>query len=506
MKEQLPQSIAPANPVDKLRSWQRFHIRLTALYGGAVFLTLILMALAFYWLSVASEVQALQQRLLAMATSLAHSIEAEKIEDQPADATEMSPFQRELLERFTEVARRDPDVESIYILRPTNEPTKLRFFVDYVKKGEAGKPGELYQASDVPVLLKGFNEPVVENEPYRDEFGLTISGYAPLLSADGRSVGVLGIDVSAGRLYLLKRNVLWLTLSLFGIAATLVGIASILVARNVREPLTRLINATAAIAQGNLHTRLSLQRKDEFGVLGRHFDQMANELQQRELIRDTFGRYVSQDVAKTLLATGLTPVLGGEERIVSVLFCDLHGYSTISERLSPVQVVELLNRYLGAMNIIIDEHRGCVIEFLGDAILAVFGAPSYFPDHAEQAVECALAMRERLRLLNDEWNQSAEVLSWWRPGFSKLEARIGIHTGPVVAGNLGSPQRMKYSVIGDSVNVAARLEELNKELNGTILISEDVRSRLSASLAAQAEVRGDFKVKGREQTVRIFAL
>ena len=394
------------NPLDQLRAWQRFHIRLTALYGGTVLLTLVLMAYAFYWLGVSAELQALQRRLLATATSLAHSINADELSALPVDDIRSARLQAELLLRFKQVATEDPDVESIYILTPTAEPTKLRFFVDYVKQGEAGKPGDAYEASELPVLLKGFVTAAVENEPYKDDFGLTLSGYAPLLTTTGKSIGVLGLDVAADRITFIKQRAFAISASLFAVAVLLVGIASLLVARNVRDPLTRLINATAAIARGDLTIRLKLQRNDEFGLLATHFDYMTTELQQREMIRATFGRYVSEDVARTLLSGGNAPTLGGEERIVTILFCDLRGYTTISEQLSPGQVVELLNLYFSAMNAIVDEHRGCIIEFLGDAILAVFGAPIYVQDHSERALRCALMMRERLSQLNAEWDDS----------------------------------------------------------------------------------------------------
>ena len=494
------------NPLDQLRAWQRFHIRLTALYGGTVLLTLVLMAYAFYWLGVSAELQALQRRLLATATSLAHSINADELSALPVDDIRSARLQAELLLRFKQVATEDPDVESIYILTPTAEPTKLRFFVDYVKQGEAGKPGDAYEASELPILLKGFVTAAVENEPYKDDFGLTLSGYAPLLTTAGKSIGVLGLDVAADRITFIKQRAFAISASLFAVAVLLVGIASLLVARNVRDPLTRLINATAAIARGDLTIRLKLQRNDEFGLLATHFDYMTTELQQREMIRATFGRYVSEDVARTLLSGGNAPTLGGEERIVTILFCDLRGYTTISEQLSPGQVVELLNLYFSAMNAIVDEHRGCIIEFLGDAILAVFGAPIYVQDHSERALRCALMMRERLSQLNAEWDDSPQAQRWWKRGVSKLEARMGIHTGPVVAGNLGSPERMKYAVIGDSVNIAARLEELNKELNTSILISDEVRARVPQDLQIAMRPHGEHKVKGRLQVVNVYAI
>jgi adenylate cyclase len=215
---------------------------------------------------------------------------------------------------------------------------------------------------------------------------------------------------------------------------------------------------------------------------------------------------VSKDVARLLLDQRVHTELDGEERVVTVLISDIRGYTSISERLPPVQVVDMLNRYLSAMNEVIDDHKGCVIELLGDAILAVFGAPNYLPDHSERAVRCALGMRQRLEELNQEWRQSGLSRYWQNDGEAGLSERIGIHTGPVVAGNLGGNIRVKYSVIGDSVNVAARLEAMNKELDTDILVSEQVYTQLPAELLGQFRDRGVHQIKGRQQSVHVFAI
>ena len=483
-----------------------FHIKLTVLYGGAVFITIVAMAFVFYQLVVTSEIDGLKQRLLAIATSLSQGIDASSMASVPLDNTEVTPLHAQLLKQFGSVANADPDIDSIYILRPTLEPTKLRFFVDYAKDGDFGAPGEIYMAGDVPVLLKGFELPIVEDEPVVDKYGLSLSGYAPVLNAQGQSVGVLGVDVMVERLVALERQVLWVTLVVFGIAACLVGLLSLIVARSIRRPLQSMISATSAIAQGKYDEPVGLARSDEFGVLSQCFENMAQELKERQLIKDTFGRYVSEDVARALLDSGNLPLLGGEERVVTILFSDIRDYTSISEKLSPVQMIDMLNKYLGEMNAIIDEHRGCVIEFLGDGILAVFGAPEYFPNHAEAALECAMDMRDRLDKLNQEWDESGLTKLWQQAGVDKLVTRAGIHTGLVVAGNLGSPTRMKYAVIGDSVNVAARLEVLNKELNTSILISEDMKSYLSSGLAEQLVDQGEIKVKGRQHSINVFSI
>lgn len=490
----------------RLHAWQRFHFRLTLLYGGAVFLSLALLGGIFYQVGFENEVEGLQKRLLAVVTSLAASIDSSQITAVPVESTEMTPFHQALIERFKDVASKDPDVKTIYILRPTLEPTKLRFFMDFAKDGAVGQPGEEYDATDIPVMIQGFTGPAVEDEPYTDEFGTTLSGYAPIQTRDGRSIGLVGIDVDVARINQIQNDVMWNVLKVFGVAAILLAIVSIFVARSVRQPLSRIINATGMVARGELGTRIGMQRSDEFGLMSLHFDNMAEGLQEREFIRETFGRYVSEGVAKALLDHRDTLKLGGEERVVTVLLSDLRGYSTICEQLPPVQIVEMLNQYLGVMSDIIDAHQGCVIEFIGDAVLAVFGAPNSIPDHSEQAVRCAIEMRKKLVELNNEWVKSGLARYWKSCGMDEIGARIGVHTGRVVAGNLGSRSRMKYAIIGDTVNVAARLETLNKELDTDILISMDVYAHLSEELAALAEDKKSHKVKGREQEVRVYSI
>ena len=494
------------DPLTELRGWQRFHFRLISIYGGTVFLALFMVGSIFYQLGFDSEFQGLQRRLLAMVNSLSVSIDAEQIKTIPVNGTEFTPFHQDLYERFKSVADNDPDVETIYVLRPTREPTKLRFLVDYAKDNNTGSPGEEYDAQDVPVLLKGFAAAAVEDELYADEFGVTLSGYAPIRDQNGTSVALVGVDVRAIEIENIRTRILNTVLFVFGLAALAVSLVSYLVGRSVRHPLSKIIDAAGEIAKGKLNTRIRLQRRDEFGVMSYHIDQMAEGLQEREFIRETFGRYVSENVAKSLLDHPEQLQLGGEERIVSVLFIDLRSYSTISEQMPPAQVVEMLNQYFGSMNDIIARHHGSVIEFLGDAILAVFGAPNYMSDHAEKAMRCALDMCQQLKDLNEQWKEQGIDRYWRHAGIEQLQARIGIHSGRVIAGNLGSPSRMKYAVIGDTVNVAARLETMNKELKSEVCISAEVYSSLPVELTENLRDEGYHHLKGREQTVRVYTL
>jgi adenylate cyclase len=465
------------------------------------------MGVVFYRVALAAELGGLRDRLLATAITLSMMLDAEGLDHVRGPEDVDHPAFRDALRRFEQICAHYPRIHAIYVMRPTSDPLVLETIVDYTRSEvEVAPPGEPYDTTPVPVMRQGLLAPAVEQEPFRDEWGLTISGYAPLATASGRPVGLVGLDFDARRVDEIRLEVLETTLVAFGLAGLLMVGLGVLVARNLKRPLSVVMTASEEVASGKLDTRVSVAREDEFGLLGDNFNRMAEGLQEREFIRDTFGRYMSEEVARSLLSRPELLALGGEEREVTVLFSDLRGYSSVSERLRPTEVVALLNEYLGAMNEIIEAHRGCVIEYLGDAILAVFGAPNELPEHATAAVRCAAAMRERLVELNRGGEARGVAAQWQALGFEQLAARVGIHTGRVVAGNLGSKTRMKYAVTGDTVNVAARLEQLNKQLGTEILFSGDVRERLAEDVRELTVERGSHLVKGRDGEVATWSI
>lgn len=208
-------------------------------------------------------------------------------------------------------------------------------------------------------------------------------------------------------------------------------------------------------------------------------------------IRGIFGRYLSDDVVTTLLESPEALRLGGERRKVTILFTDLRGFSSISERLDAENVVKLLNIYLGSMAQVIDRYGGSINEFIGDAILTVFGAPLVYEDAAERAVACALSMQLEMEQVNVECAAA---------GLPRLEMGIGVHTGEVIVGNIGSKRRTKYGLVGRNVNLASRVETYT--VGGQVLISEVTAAELGDLL----ETRGRFKVKpkGLKSAITIF--
>lgn len=487
--------------LSRLGVFRRIHVRLTAIYALALLLVLTPAAVFIYRSNVAAELEGLYSRLRMTTVSLAAVIDARRL----AAITEAGdPYRLELEQRFRAVMAEAPEISSLYVFRPTADPNVLTFVIDTDVRKAPAAFGQAYDARNYPELVTSIARPMVEREPVADAWGLSISGFAPVRDAAGEAIAIVGIDTDAARVELMERRLLFAAIGISVGAMLLLGLVAVGVGRALRGPLAKVIAGTERIAGGELSARVALDRRDEFGVLGRHFDRMAVGLEEREQIRAMFGRYVSEDVAKKLLNDRANAVLG-EEREVSVLFSDLRGYSTLSEGLLPADVLALMNRYLERMSPAIAVHGGCVIEYQGDGILAVFNAPDDVADHAEHATRCALAMRDALAGLNAEWDAAGTSASWRARGVDGLRARIGVHTGRVVAGTLGSDLRMKYAVLGDTVNLAARLEGLNEALGSDILISAETFARLPAELAARFVARGEQLVKGRSRPVAVYS-
>lgn len=224
--------------------------------------------------------------------------------------------------------------------------------------------------------------------------------------------------------------------------------------------------------------------------------------QRYESVKSTFGRYVSPEVVELLMADPEKLSLGGEEREVAILFADLEGYSTMSEHLSPTETLSLLNRFFDRVNRVVQRHEGMVNNYLGDGVLAVFGAPLAIADHSQKALDAALDLLREVESLDAELGRESGPGAGER---NRIGVRIGLHSGRVVVGNLGNEQRTDYAVIGDVVNTAARLEALNKSLGTRLLLSEALRRELTREPAGLVAL-GAKRVKGREQEVEVFTI
>lgn len=490
---------------------RRIYVRWALFLLAALMLLMMVVSRVYYVHGYQAEFSALQQRLMGVISTLSRVVEGQPIAEfsqqlSSSTASQRTDYHTELSELFEYVAGIDPDISTIYILMPTERPGHLRFYLDFATQGETAEIGEFYDATELPLLLQGFSGATVEPEPFEDVYGLSLSAYAPVKDAAGEVVGIVGADVEIDRLNALARRVWHFVLSMGAGATLLVLLLTFWLSQSLKVPLNILMAGAARVADGDLQSPIVLNRKDEFGVLAASFNQMVRDLRDREMVRELFGMYMSKKLAHVLMQHGESPNLGGEERFATILFCDLKGYTKMSERMSPQQLIDTLNTFFGGMNQIIDEHEGCVIEYMGDAILAVFGAPFYAQNHAANAVNAALAMQAHLEVLNKAWEQSHVASLWQESGMSKIEMRVGIHTGMLVAGNLGSKSRMKYGVIGDTVNVASRLETMNNELGTNILMSDSVRVHLSPEMKNELRSCGEHVLKGRKHRVSVYTI
>jgi adenylate cyclase len=230
---------------------------------------------------------------------------------------------------------------------------------------------------------------------------------------------------------------------------------------------------------------------DELEDLARGFNRMVDGLKERDNLRTTFGKYMTASVMEHLLSGKVA--LGGESLNVTILFTDIRSFTSLSEKMDPQQLVGLLNEYFSEMVSIVMQEDGVVDKYIGDAIMAVFGAPVPKPGDAVNAVRAAVRMRQSLQNLNRRLEER---------GVPPLRTGIGIHTGEVVAGNIGSEKRMEYTVIGDAVNLASRLESNTKEVGVNVLISEDTYE-LTKHMILARPVR-EITVKGRKKPVMTY--
>jgi adenylate cyclase len=218
------------------------------------------------------------------------------------------------------------------------------------------------------------------------------------------------------------------------------------------------------------------------------------EGREKRKMKRLFGQYVSKDVYAQLVAHPELARLGGQRRDMTVLFSDIRGFTTLTEKGQPEDIVHMLNEYFTRMVEIVFRHHGTVDKFVGDMVMALFGAPLEDPRHADHAVEAAIDMMDELRRLNAQWVAEGRDV--------KVDIGIGINTGPMIAGNIGSAQIMSYTVIGDAVNLGSRLESLNKQYSTHIIISDETRQRLTGRYVFRP--LGDVVVKGKTRPVAIF--
>ncbi len=262
---------------------------------------------------------------------------------------------------------------------------------------------------------------------------------------------------------------------------------TVLMSRSVLRPVRDLLEATERVKAGDFSVRVPVISGDELGTLAQSFNEMMRGLTEREALQDAFGSYVDPQVARQVLEEGTR--IEGEETEVTIAFVDIRGFTTFAEHASAREAVAYVNDFLELVVPIVTRHGGHANKFIGDGLLAVFGAPARLADHADRAVAAAAEMATAVRKRFGD----------------RLQIGIGVSSGHVLSGTVGGGGKLDFTVIGDPVNVASRVEEVTRATGDTVLITEATRELLSNWRLPLGE-RGAIPLKGRRDPVRIYAL
>ena len=486
--------MTPASSRPALPAWRRLAVRLALAFAVLTFLSVVIVGVLVRQRQKRELEDAVGTQLLniaRVAVLLVDPAQHAELERSRATAT---PAYRRLRASLAAVQREvllTTPIRTLVDFDPSHRRARV-----VVTSTDAEPPGGWYDLA--PELIDPISWSLEDGVArytgaYRNAGGTWISAVAPIVDSRGRAVALLSVDyqvdVFLDRLRELDTTVL--QGSAAGAACAL--LLGLLFARRLTRPISALTGAVARVAGGDLSQSLPVRSRDEVGVLTGAFNEMVEGLRQRDFIRNAFGRYVSPEVARTVLESPDGLRLGGHKREITVLMSDLRGYTRFAEHGDPAGVMEVLNDYLGHMAEIVIAHGGTINEFIGDAIFAVFGAPVEHPDHAERAAATALAMQRA----NTELNRANAGRG--RPIF---EMGIGLHTGEAVVGNIGSEQRTKYAVVGAAVNLAARVEGCT--VGGQILMTSATFERLADLAEATPPV--SVELKGLAAPVALYEL
>lgn len=469
-----------------------FRTRITLLTSGLVFAVTALTLGSVLKLADKVLRRELGNHLLTLATTTALMIDGDQHATLQSPEQMSSPTYKSikgLLIRLQH-ANAGRHVKYLYTMARTESPGIYRFVVDSDEGSEGAKLGDEYDARGLPELLNAFNGPIAESEFSRDKWGLSLSGYAPIYDGSGVPVAIVGADAEVGGLEAMRKGVVdRLAISLL-VGLVLAFGAGVYSGRILARPLDELVSATDKVSRGDYGRQFAIATPPEFARVSEALNRMLAGLRERDLMRSSFERYVSRPVAERILADPGRVILAGEHRTITLLFLDFRGFRWHTEDMSPEEVLKVLNEYFTRMIDVLFAHEGTLDKFVGDGMMCLFGAPIEQPDDPERAVRAAVAMQREAAWINAAKRAARQT---------ELRVGIGIHTGPVVAGNIGSERRLEYSVVGDTVNLANCVQEEAGE--GEVLITEATWELVKDKVACLE--MAPRRLKGRDEPVAL---
>ncbi|HBA60859.1 MAG TPA: hypothetical protein DCZ92_08575 [Elusimicrobia bacterium] len=382
-------------------------------------------------------------------------------------------------------------VEDICVLRRTGKTSIWEYVLDADTTQDGAALGELYDATEWHEMHDAYDGPTADRDFHRDSEGEYLSGYAPVRNKNGDSVAVVEVYTRAEVFHKILRRVGRRIIWFLSAVLVLTWPLSFLLGRILAGPLRTLVKAAEEIGKGNFDHKVSLPHGGEFDAVSKAFADMASGLKERDFVKQVFQRYVSKEVAAEIMKMPLETLLAGERRRVTILFTDVRSFTQLAEKMRPEEVLNILNDHFSMLIDALFDFEGTLDKFLGDGLMAIFGAPITHPNDAERAVRAGLRMQAKINEYNFRQRSA---------GNPELHIGIGINTGTAVAGNIGSDKRKEYSVIGDTVNIAARLQALAK--GGDVVISHATYEEVQDLV--KVEKLPPQMLKGKEVPVNVY--
>lgn len=393
--------------------------------------------------------------------------------------------------------REDVWVERIFTLVPAAEnPNIVEYGVDTEERFEyLHHPGDIYTRNGAPVSigLDGIDRLAGNLKDFQAGYS---SAFAPVRDRSGKLVAELGVTLMPAP-HSVLREIGPDMLAPFAVTLALALLVAMILSGQVSKPLYDLRRTIEAIEKGDFNVGAAAPASSgkEFVEMGAAISAMAAGLRERDTIKRAFSGYISRQVLDSIMANGELPALKGERRRITVLFADIRGFTTMSEAMQPEQVVELLSEFFDRMVEVVLRNQGTIDKFLGDGMMVIFGAPLDDPYQEEHAVAAALEMQKELETL---------CVKWQAEGRPRVRMGIGINSGRAVVGNIGSEEHMEYTAIGDTVNLASRLESATKELDAEIIVSESTYDTVRSIF--KWKPTGSVQVRGRSEPVRTYSV
>ena len=479
----------------------KFRTQLYLFLFALTFVTALIGLGTVYWHAERVLFDELRSKVLTLAATAAQAINGDLLvqirNKNDVHSAQFNTLTKEMRSFIRVNQRDDIVVKDMYTVHPdSSSPSHLVVGVDASEDPvDFAAPGEPYPESHAIGIYQHLKDIWAPHQLVKDRWGIFLPGYAPIYDKEGVYVATLGVNLSASyitqklhHLQLLFFTILFMTLIIGFVAAALL-------ARTMSVSIETINEVVGCIGHGDLKQRIQIHGNNEFSHLAAAINDMAQGLEEREKLKLNFARYISKDIMEQILSADVMPSLQGERCKITVLFSDLREFTHLAEKYPPEEVVLILNEYLEQMIHIIFRNNGTLDKFLGDGIMVEFGAPLEDAEQENHAVEAALQMHHALEKLNIKWDKE---------GRPKLEMGIGIHTGQAIVGNIGSEKRMEFTAIGDTVNVASRLEQMSKQLKVNILISETTMCSLDETYNM---VRlGEVLLHGRESPIEVFSI